>query len=77
MGSLLEVMQRCKLIPVAKKGYSINIKPENKGEFTEKAKRAGMGVQAFAKKILANKEDYNKSTEKQAVFASNSKKWSR
>lgn len=38
MGSLLEVMQRCKLIPVAKKGYSINIKPENKGKFTEKAK---------------------------------------
>lgn len=75
MGSLLEVMQKCKLIPVAKKGYSINIKPENKGKFTEKAKRAGMGVQEFARKVLANKEDYNKSTEKQAQFSVNSTKW--
>lgn len=34
-----------------------------------------MGVQEFARKVLANKEDYNKSTEKQAQFAKNSKKF--
>lgn len=75
MGSLLETLEKNRFIPIAKKGYSINIKPENKGKFTEKAKRAGMGVQEFARKVLANKEDYNKSTEKQAQFAKNSKKF--
>ena len=50
-------------------------KPENKGKFTAKAKRAGMGVQAFARKVLANKEDYNQSTESQAQFAVNVKKF--
>lgn len=75
MVSLSETLEKNRFIPIAKKGYSINIKPENKGKFTAKAKRAGMGVQAFAKKVLANKEDYNSSTEKQAVFARNSTKF--
>lgn len=75
MGSLLETLEKNRFIPIAKKGYSINIKPENKGKLTAKAKRAGMGVQAFARKVLANKEDYNQSTEKQAQFSVNSTKW--
>lgn len=75
MDSLSETLEKNRFIPIAKKGYSINIKSENKGKFTAKAKRAGMGVQAFAKKVLANKEDYNSSTEKQAVFARNSTKF--
>lgn len=75
MGSLLETLEKNRFIPIAKKGYNINIKPENKGKLTAKAKRAGMGVQAFAKKVLANKEDYNQSTEKQSQFAVNAKKF--
>lgn len=75
MSSLLETLEKNRFIPIAKKGYSINIKPENKGKLTAKAKRAGMGVQAFARKVLANKEDYNSSTEKQSQFAVNAKKF--
>ena len=75
MGSLLETLEKNRFIPIAKKGYNINIKPENKGKLTAKAKRAGMGVQAFARKVLANKENYNQSTEKQSQFAVNAKKF--
>lgn len=54
----------------------IKINPANKGEFTAKAKRAGMGVQAFAKKVLAAPEGrFSASTRKQANFAANAKKW--
>lgn len=51
---------------------SINIKPSHKGLFTAKAKAAGMSVQAYASKILA---DPNASvvTKRQANFAKNAK----
>ncbi len=47
----------------------ININPANKGKFTESANRAGMGVQEFARKVLANKEDYSATQVKRANFA--------
>lgn len=53
----------------------INIKESNKGKFTEQANDAGMGVQEFARHVLANKDDYNSTTIKRANFARNSLKW--
>lgn len=53
----------------------IHIKKSHEGLFTAKAKRAGMSVQAYAKKVMANKDRYAKSTVKQANFARNSKKF--
>jgi hypothetical protein len=47
----------------------ININPANKGKFTASANRAGMGVQEFASKVLANKEDYSSTQVKRANFA--------
>lgn len=48
----------------------IHINPKNKGKFTAKAKAAGMGVQAFANKVLGAPEgQYSGSTRKQANFA--------
>ena len=47
----------------------IKIKKANRGKFTEKAKKAGMGVAAYAKKVLANKGRYDSTTVKQASFA--------
>lgn len=52
----------------------IRIKPGNKGKFTAKAKRAGLGVQEFAKRVLSAPEGrYDPSTRKQANFARNAK----
>ena len=59
---------------VTKAESGIHIKPENKGKFTAKAKRAGKGVQEYARHVLANKEDFPSSTVKQANFASNASK---
>ncbi len=53
----------------------IKINPAHEGWFTEKAKAAGMTVQEFAKKVLANREKYDARTVKQANFARNAKKW--
>ena len=39
------------------------------GVFTAKAKKAGMGVQEFARKVLANTDDYDIKTVRQASFA--------
>lgn len=48
----------------------IKIKKANEGIFTSKAKRAGMGVQAFAKKVLSAPEGkYSPATRRQANFA--------
>ena len=48
----------------------IKIKRANEGIFTSKAKRAGMGVQAFAKKVLSAPEGkYSPATRRQANFA--------
>ena len=53
-----------------KKKSGIGIKPSREGLFTAKAKRAGMTVQAFAKKVLAAPEGkYSLETRKPANFA--------
>ena len=61
-------------IPILKKG-GIHIKKKNRGKFTESAKRAGMGVQEFARHVLANKDKYSPTLIKRANFARNSKKF--
>lgn len=45
------------------------VHPSKKGEFTAKAKEHGMEVQAFAKHVLANTEDFPEETVNQAKFA--------
>jgi hypothetical protein len=57
-----------------KKG-GIHIKPENRGKFTAAASKAGMGVQEYARKVLANKENYSPTLVKRANFARNAAKW--
>ena len=44
-------------------------KKGTEGDFTKKATDAGMGVQAFAKKVLAKDSDYSTKTKHQAGFA--------
>jgi hypothetical protein len=44
------------------------------GSFTAQAKKAGMDVQAFANKVLANPENYSTTTVKRANLAKNFKK---
>jgi hypothetical protein len=39
------------------------------GAFRAKAKRAGMSTAAFARRVLANKERYDKRTVRQAALA--------
>lgn len=56
-------------------GGGIYIKPSKKGTFTAAATRHGMGVQEFASKVLANKEDYSPAMVKKANFARNSRNW--
>lgn len=58
-----------------KSGGNIYIKPSKRGTFTEAAKKRGMGVQEFASKVLANKEDYSTAMIKKANFAKNAAKW--
>ena len=53
----------------------IMIKKENRGKFTESANRANMGIQEYARHILANKEDYSPTLIKRANFARNAAKW--
>lgn len=59
----------------AEEGGPINIKRGNRGKFTASAKKAGMGVQEFAKHVLANKGDYSSTLVKRANFARNASKW--
>lgn len=62
-------------IPEMKRG-GIYINPANKGKFTAKAKKAGMGVQSFASKVLNAPEGrYSAETRRQANFARNAAKW--
>lgn len=58
-----------------KKG-GIMIKKENRGKFTAAAKRAGMGVQEYARKVVNNPNASTK-LKRRAVFALNSAKWSK
>lgn len=52
------------------KDSGIHIKKANRGKFTAAAKRAGMGVQAYARKILkAPKGKYSPTLRKRAAFA--------
>ena len=57
------------------KGGGIYIKPSKRGTFTAAATKHGMGVQEFANKVLANKEDYSPAMVKKANFARNASKW--
>lgn len=56
-------------------GGPINIKKKNRGKFTASAKRAGMGVQEYARHILANKDKYSSTLVKRANFARNAAGW--
>jgi hypothetical protein len=58
-----------------KKRNKINIKKSKVGTFTKAAKKAGMSVQDFAKKVLANKHNYSSAMVKKANFAANAAKW--
>ena len=53
----------------------IHINPAHKGEFTAKAKAAGMSVQAYAAKVLKPGSGASASTKKQANFARNARKF--
>jgi coproporphyrinogen III oxidase-like Fe-S oxidoreductase len=60
------------------KKQKIHIRPSREGVFTAKAKRAGLGVQSFARKVLAAPAGrYSASTRKQANFARNARRFSR
>ena len=56
-------------------GGGIHIKPSKRGTFTAAATKHGMGVQEFASRVLANKEDYSPAMVKKANFARNAAKW--
>lgn len=64
-------------VPLAEysSGGSIHIKPSRKGTFTAAASKHNMGVQEFASKVLANKEDYSSKMIKKAAFAKAASKW--
>lgn len=57
------------------KAGGIYIKPSKCGTFTAAAKKRGIGVQEFASKVLANKEDYSPAMVKKANFARNASRW--
>lgn len=59
----------------AAEGGPINIKKKNRGKFTESANRAGMGVQEYARHVLANKDKYSSTLVKRANFARNAAGW--
>jgi hypothetical protein len=61
--------------PIMEHGGSIHIKPENKGKFTTSANQRGMGVQEFAHKVMANKDNYSPTMIKRANFAINATKF--
>lgn len=56
-------------------GGSIHIAPSKRGTFTAAATKHGMGVQEFASKVLANKDNYSPAMVKKANFAKNASKW--
>jgi hypothetical protein len=53
----------------------IHINPKHKGEFTKKAKAAGMSVQAYAKHVHAHPDNFSAKTRQQAGFAKASVKF--
>ena len=56
-------------------GGKIHIKKSKRGTFTAAAKKHGMSVQAFARKVLANPDNYSPAMRKKANFARNASKW--
>lgn len=62
-------------VSIFAKGGKIHIKEKNKGKFGAAAKKAGMSTQAYARKILANKDKYSPTLVKRANFARNAAKW--
>ena len=56
-------------------GGKIHIKKSKRGTFTAAAKKHGMSVQAFARKVLANPDEYSPAMRKKANFARNASKW--
>ena len=74
--AIQKIMQAIQEAQSSQMAYGgININPANKGKFTASANRAGMSVQDFASKVLANKEDYSSTQVKRATFAKNSASW--
>jgi hypothetical protein len=59
------------------KDGGIYIKPSKRGSFTAAAKKRGIGVQEFAQKIMANRDNYSSAMVKKANFARNSANWNR
>lgn len=57
------------------KSGGIHIAPSKRGTFTAAAKQHGMGVQAFASRVLANKSNYSPAMVKKANFARNASRW--
>jgi len=70
---IMQAIQGAQSTQMKKGGIYIN--PANKGKFTASANRAGMGVQEFARHVLANKEDYSSTQVKRANFARNAAGW--
>lgn len=56
-------------------GGGIHIDPSKRGTFTAAASRHGMGVQEFASRVLAHKENYSPAMVKKANFARNASHW--
>ena len=73
----IEGFQGNPYIPVVryKDGGGIHIKPSKRGTFTAAATKHHVGVQEFASKVLANKENYSSAMVKKANFAKNAKKF--
>ena len=59
----------------AANGGNIHIAKSKKGTFTAAATKHNMGVQEFASKVLANKDNYSPTMVKKANFAKNASKW--
>jgi len=55
--------------------HPIHIKESKKGTFTAAATKHGMGVQAFASHVMANKQNFSPEMVKKANFARNAAKF--
>lgn len=64
------------MVQEMKKGGPIHIKKQNRGKFTESAKRAGKSVQEYAHKVM-NDPDATPLQKRRANFAIQAKKWNR
>ena len=70
--NILEFLTGGNLPIIAKSG--IHIKKQNRGTFTASAKRAGMGVQEYARKVLSD-PNATPLQRRRANFARNAKKF--